>query len=515
METPHHPTRQPDHIHESTTPVVPDNIRPWRLWLFGVTALACFGLIGLSFVAQNAPAEQGGQTVFSALSHFFRGQGNGAIGAEDDRINLLLLGVGGSGHDGPELSDTILLTSFRPSTGDVGMISVPRDLLVTIPGYGLRKINHVNAYAERQRAGSGPQATATFLGDIFQQEIPYAVKVDFRGFAEIIDAIGGVDVYVERSFTDPMYPIHGMEDAVCGVTPPVDGGAVSEGETEVESEATGNCRYEALTFTEGWTHMDGATALKYARSRHGNNGEGSDFARAARQQKIILAVKDKILSSGTLLNPRRLSDLASVIRERISTTLSLTDMLSLAQYVDDIAADSIRLHVISNGNGLVYDVTNGTYGLLPYKRDWSDFRALARDIFSPDPLANNVTQTKAMLHQAPSGGLRIRVENGTGTPGLAARASELLESAGYTIVFTGNAKQTNVTQTVILDGTDGKRQADLEHIATYFSATLTTSGGGYVVGGGTANAISPITDLPQDVDAVLILGQSSTALLSL
>jgi anionic cell wall polymer biosynthesis LytR-Cps2A-Psr (LCP) family protein len=150
MEMSSQPPRQPDHIHELTSPVVPANLRPWRLWLFGLTSLTCFGLIALSFVAQNAPADSGGKTVFSALSHFFSGEGGGAIGAEDDRVNILLLGVGGSGHDGPELSDTILFGSFRPSTGDVGLISVPRDLLVTIPGYGLRKVNHVNAYAVGQ-----------------------------------------------------------------------------------------------------------------------------------------------------------------------------------------------------------------------------------------------------------------------------------------------------------------------------------------------------------------------------
>jgi hypothetical protein len=190
-------------------------------------------------------------------------------------------------------------------------------------------------------------------------------------------------------------------------------------------------------------------------------------------------------------------------------------MLNLAQYIDDIAADSVRLHVISNGNGLVYDVTNGTYGLLPYKRDWSDFRTLARDIFSPDPLANNVTQVKTTLHQAPSTGLRLRVENGTGTPGLAARASELLESAGYTIVSTGNAQQANVASTVLLDGTSGMRQADLEHIATFFGAAITTSGGGYVVSGGTANKVTTDSNLPADVDAVLVLGHNITPLLQL
>jgi LCP family protein required for cell wall assembly len=443
------------------------------------------------------------------------GGDSGVAGAEDDRINLLLLGVGGAGHDGPELSDTILLSSFRPSTGEVGMISIPRDLLVNIPGYGLRKVNHVNAYAENENTGSGPAKTADFIGQLFEEDIQYAVKVDFRGFAEIIDAVGGVDIYIERSFSDPTYPIDGMEDALCGVTSvPADSLTLSTGETEVESAPGYNCRYESLTFNEGWTHMDGATALKYARSRHGNNGEGSDFARAARQQKILLAVKEKLLSSGTLLNPRRLSELAGIVRARVSTTIPLSDMISLAQYLDDVSSDNIRLHVISNGNGLVYDTNNGTYGLLPYKKDWSDFRALAQNIFAPDPLANNLTQ-QSSLKTAPVSGLQLRIENGTNTPGLAARASELLESAGYTIVSVGNAAERPLPNTLLLDGSAGKRQADLTHIANFFKASIVTSGGGYLASSGLATTIEDASSLPTDVDAVLILGEDSLSLLSL
>ncbi len=102
-------------------------------------------------------------SLFSSVRRLILSDEKDLIGEDDDRINFLLLGVGGTGHDGPELSDTIIFSSFRPSTNEIGMLSIPRDLAVPIPGYGYRKVNHVNAYGELKEDGSGPEFASEVL----------------------------------------------------------------------------------------------------------------------------------------------------------------------------------------------------------------------------------------------------------------------------------------------------------------------------------------------------------------
>ena len=227
--------------------------------------------VALSFQIGNSNGDSGDANIsfFSSFKSLVTSGDKELTGEEDDRINFLLLGIGGSGHAGPELTDTIMFGSYQPSTSEVGLLSIPRDLVVPIPEYGYRKINHVNAYGEVDDPGHGAEAAADVIGEVLDQEIHYTVKVDFDGFEELIDAIGGVDVYVDRGFVDYTYP-------------------------------TDDYLVQTVQFDEGWTHMNGDTALKYSRSRHGTNGEGSDFARAERQQKILVAVKegagDKVLT---------------------------------------------------------------------------------------------------------------------------------------------------------------------------------------------------------------------------
>src|SRR3990167_3149909 len=210
-------------------------------------------------------------SLFSTVQSFIQAGDKTVEGEKEDRINILLLGVGGGEHDGPELSDTIMLASLRPSDQKVGLLSIPRDLTVEIPEYGWRKINHVNAFGENKERGYGPIFASEVIGTVLDQEIQYYVKIDFSGFAKLIDDIGGVDIFVDQPFVDEQYP---TEDYL----------------------------YQTVSFAYGSAHMDGKTALIYVRSRHGNNCQGSDFARSRRQQQVMTAVKEKILSASTILN---------------------------------------------------------------------------------------------------------------------------------------------------------------------------------------------------------------------
>lgn len=453
--------------------------RGFRVFLAILTVTAGAGLL-FSFQAQSPSRAQDGESSFSLFNPFLRAlEGIGNSADDDDRINIVLMGIGGAGHEGPELTDTIIFASLKPSTDQVSMLSIPRDLLVPIPGYGNRKINSVNALAEQKQTGSGPQVASDAIGDILDQEIDYYVKIDFKSFEELIDAIGGVDVYVERSFADPTYP-------------------------------TDNYGVETISFEEGWQHMDGALALKYSRSRHGTNGEGSDFARATRQQKVIAAAKDKLLSASTILNPVRLNQLAQLASRNIDTNMSVADMVRLAKFAPDIQSDKIKNFVLDDSpTGPLYSsYVNGAYVLLPKKDDWSDLRYLAAHLFDED--ASTVSKPKVL--RAATQETSIEIQNGTLTAGLAAKGAELLQNSGFTVTNVNNADSRDYQKTTIYDLTRGKKDVELRVLQEYFDAEIVQTAQGWL------NAPAPLPDRLTDpdslkelegVDFLLILGQNA------
>jgi LCP family protein required for cell wall assembly len=461
-----------------------------KLVFFGLAILITGGFLLSTGITQTSSSEPSTDLSFLASLKRLVVSGDKAVaGQDDDRVNFLLLGVGGSGHDGPELTDTIIFGSLKPSTSEVGLISVPRDLNVNIPEYGYRKINNVNAFAEMNNRGSGPAATAAVIEEILGEPVHYTIKVDFKGFEEIIDDLGGIDVYVERDFTDTTYP---LDDQLGSV--------------------------ETISFTEGWTHMSGNTALKYARSRHGSNGEGSDFARAARQQKMLLAVKDKTLSLGVLLNPAKLNRILGTIQDNVKTNLTLWEMMRFAKYAPDINSEDIAMHVLDNRGGLLYDANiNGAYVLLPYEEDWSELQAVAADIFTKS--INDPAITTAAQTSSPSLNVAVEIQNGTATTGLASQTAQLLESSGFTVVTVGNAANRESPKTVIYDLTDGVKDDELAALKEYLSADVYMSTKGYLA----AEAVVPdevLAETPgldlvtsqSDIDFLIILGQDSTNL---
>ncbi len=461
-----------------------------KLVLFGFAILATGSFLLATGITSTASTEQTENLSFLASLKRLVAAGDKPItGQNNDRVNFLLLGIGGSGHDGAELTDTIIFGSLQPSSQAVGLLSIPRDLNVDVANYGYRKINNVNAFAESEKRGSGPQATAAVVADILNQEVHYTIKVDFSGFEKIINDLGGIDVYVEREFTDTTYP---LDDSLGGV--------------------------EIINFTQGWTHMDGETALKFARSRHGSGSEGSDFARAARQQKILLAVKDKALSLGVLLNPAKLNRILNTIQNNVDTNLTLWEMIRFAKYIPDITSDNIAMHVLDNRSGLLYDGNyNGAYVLLPYEEDWSELQALAQNIFAPTiATPSSVTTTRVA---APNLQVSVEIQNGTATTGLASQTAQLLESSGFTVTTVGNAVDRATPLTIIYDLSDGKKDVELAILKDYLKAQVYMSTQGYLA----AQAVVPDLVLPQspglelvtskqDIDFLIILGQDSTNL---
>ena len=265
----------------------------------------------------------------------------------DDRVNILLLGIGGGVHEGPSLTDTIIFVSIDPSQKKVTLISIPRDLW--IPELKA-KINTAYASGESKQIGGGLRLSKTVVAKILGQPLDYAIRIDFDGFIKAIDMLGGVDVTVEGVLDDSEYPITGKENDLCG-----------NKEEDLEKLATASsqkdafpCRYEHLHFDIGQRHMDGKTALMFVRSRHAEGEEGTDFARSKRQEKVISAIKQKVFSLGTLLNPFKLANLYQVLKGSIDTDIKqeeYDDFIKLAQKMKEASVQSIALDFGDEKNG--------------------------------------------------------------------------------------------------------------------------------------------------------------------
>lgn len=311
---------------------------------------------------------------------------NSGLKSDNNRINILLLGIGGEGHDGPYLTDTMIVLSLDKDAKDAALISIPRDIWV--PDLN-QKINA--AYALGQgKDKTGLKQAETTIQKLFSLPIHYGVRLDFSGFERAVDLVGGLDINVDNTFTDSRYPLDGKEDDTCGV----------QFETKLENgikntyfkDATGSatllteendpfiCRYEILRFQKGIAHMDGKTALKYVRSRHGDNNEGNDFARSARQEKVLLAFREKASSTQTLLNPKKILDLASTFSNSIDTDITSEEIPFFLKLFPKFEKNAVRKIVLDAdnpdsrlevGDSAVY----GGFVLVPRGGSWQDLTA--------------------------------------------------------------------------------------------------------------------------------------------
>lgn len=263
-------------------------------------------------------------------------------GKETGRINLLILGVGDAGHDGEKLSDTIMVVSFDTIQKKVAMISIPRDLRVSIPGYGLAKINSANVYGGADLARRTVEST---LGI----DIPYYVTTNFSGLREAVDAVGGVDVNVTQRLYDPEYPCENNEARSCG-----------------------------LLILPGYQHMDGATALKYVRCRKGTCG--NDFGRARRQQEVLQQLWDKAFQTNLLLRPDRLQSLTATFTRNITTNLSVNGLMKVARQWQ--LTNGNRKDVVLSTSPGGYLTSAGGSDLVPLGGSLDQIKALVDNIFN-------------------------------------------------------------------------------------------------------------------------------------
>ncbi len=263
--------------------------------------------------------------------------------------NCLIIGIDTRGTSDGLNTDTIILASYNYETSNVVMISVPRDLSVEIgedSGW-YNKINAVYAFTKDDDDTAGLLELKRTVEALTGTEIQYYAMVNFDGFTQIVDAVGGVDINVENSFTDYQYPL--------------------------------GTRYQTVSFKAGIQTMDGETALQFARSRHSSdNGEGSDFMRARRQQKVIMAVKDKILSTETLTSPKAIMGLISSVADNIKVS---------AFTISDIQAALNVAKAFNEKNGKTYsfvlDPASGNSQLVGNLSTYADDGTLLAYVIGP------------------------------------------------------------------------------------------------------------------------------------
>ncbi len=341
-------------------------------------------------------------------------------GVKNDRVNILLLGMGGPGHAGPYLSDTMIILSIKPSTKQIALISIPRDLLVNIPNHGWQKINAADAYGEVGHPGKGPILAAKIIQKTFGIPIQYYIRVDFQAFVDMVNDVGGITINVQRPFTDRQYPTF--------------------------SNTT-----QTIQFTTGIHTMNGTRALEFARSRHGNNGEGSDFARAHRQQKMLLALKQKILSFKTLSNPIKISNILQTLAAHITTNMQFGDVmgfLSMAKELDMQHSTTLVLDDSPNGFLVSGMSARGSFILEPKTGNFTAISSAIQNIFTK-PVTNATIVNSNDIQSTPPKHDTIEILNGTWRAGLAVRIKKELEYNTFSVGKIGNTPNRPITHSAI------------------------------------------------------------------
>lgn len=270
-----------------------------------------------------------------------------------DRVNILIMGFGGSGHDGAYLTDSMVIMSLIPSNHHTTLISVPRDLWVQNPANSgnYSKINAVYstaAGADNTNPAAGGNAAAQKVSVVTGLQINYWMTINFAGFKKFIDAIGGVDVNVPDSF-NACYPRN--------------------------DNASVDASWIKIQFNKGLQHMNGATAIEYARAREPvevcgmgtsiNQAELTDFGRSRRQQLIMQAALSKLKQWQTWPS---LYGALDALKGTLYSNLSLADLASFALKMDLNGAHRLGL---TNNNVLVDSSAGGQYILAPRNGDWN------------------------------------------------------------------------------------------------------------------------------------------------
>lgn len=438
--------------------------RNWRKLSLrsGLVVLALLVLLGGALFVKG----------YLKLNKVFKGGGNATAlqsnvdpsllkGEGDGRVNILLMGRGGDGHAGGDLTDTILLASIDPVNNKTALVSIPRDFWVSTAS-GSSKINAVFAFAKQRAASRGSNAEAAGIkaiqetaGEVLGVPIHYYGMVDFKAFREAVDTVGGVDIMV----TEDTAVTERLWDPQVG-------------------------KHYLLNVKPGQQHLDGQGALFYARSRH--TSPRGDFDRAERQRVLLGALSKKITSAGTYTNPVKISQLMDAFGDHIATDLSLDDAMRLMSIGKKIGGNFESIDLASPSEPLVKTGMVGNQSVvMPVAgvNDYSEINALVRSKLKDGYIVKE--------------NANITILNGTVTPGLATKKAEQLRTYGYNVGTVADAPTSDYEKTVIIDLTKGKKKYTKNYLEKRFGVKVTTK-------------IPDNTIQPGSASFVIILGQNET-----
>lgn len=335
----------------------------------------------------------------------------------DGVINIVLLGTDKRPEWGDWRTDTIIVVSINPQAQSVGMLSIPRDLWIQIPGFGVGRINTVDFIGEWKDAeGGGPGLLKRTIEANLGLPIQRYARINLEGFIQIIDALGGVTVDVDC-------PVH---DAF------------------LDEPLTGEEGLSPLDLDVGIHHLDGLTALRYARSRH----SGTDFDRAQRQQKLLRSLAEQNLNWDVVFKLPRLWE---TLGDAVQTDLTLPEMIQLASVGLQIQQNRIKSRFIDWGTTENLITAGGAYVLLPNH----DTLPQAVEEFLNPPKKEDVHLEAERA--------RIAVQNGSATESLAELAARQLARQGLEVVGTGRTSRVSRSTVVVYNDKPRTLRA-LQHV---------------------------------------------------
>jgi LCP family protein required for cell wall assembly len=331
-----------------------------------------------------------------------------------ERINVLLMGIDQREHEqGPWRTDTMLVLTIDPVTMSGGMLSIPRDLWVPIPGYKEGRINTAHYLGEIYKyPGGGPALAVKTAQYNLGVPIHYYARFNFTAFEALVDLIGGIDVYVAEEINDPTYP----------------------------DEAYG---YDPLYIDAGWHHFNGEMALKYARTRH---TLGGDFDRAKRQQQVMMSIFEQVTRLDLLPQlAARAPEMWRTLEGAVETDLTLEQIVALAKLASEIPPEKIRYGVIDEHYTQFWTTPDNQEVLIPVR---DRMRELRDYIFTTEmPLPEEANDPAARLANEAA---VIKVMNGTTTEGLAGTTTEYLKQQGFQVAEPDNADRSDYTDSLVI-----------------------------------------------------------------
>jgi LCP family protein required for cell wall assembly len=390
----------------------------------------------------------------------------------DEPVNILLLGVDAqTADDQPPRSDTAIVVQVDPIDKTVAMMSVPRDLIVWIPGVGDDKFNAAYPIGEQNEGedvdsgeipGGGPTLVAQTIGANFNIQIHYYVTIDFDGFEQVVDTVGGVVVDVDSQLTDNQYP-------------------------------TRDLRLTRIYFPSGLQKMDGQTALEFVRTRHAD----SDFGRAERQQQVLMAIREQATALDLFSNAESLlRDMQDMVR----TDLNFNHMMALANLGRQVNEQDIaRLNLWSEGLLIEHlpEFEGDAYYL---SADWTLVLERTAAFFSSGTAVaeSEATGQPEEQQQNPDLAIPVFVENATDIPQLAGNSAQILVDAGFEAVWPSDAREsheTSVIETSDAEMTTARHIADLLGLPGTSIVTVSGMDGITVIlGGDVPDALVPAVD---------------------